>query len=127
MKSSIQITKAIARVTNPHRYSLWRRGVLLILLALACFALSPAARAVNPAPDGGYPGENTAEGDSALFNLDTSQGFNNTAVGYQALFNSSTGGENTATGNHALFTNTTGASNTATGDRALYKIGRAHV
>jgi len=29
------------------------------------------AKAVNPLPDGGYPGNNAAEGDSALFNLTT--------------------------------------------------------
>ena len=33
-----------------------------ILLVLACFALAPTAQAVVPAPDGGYPGGNTAEG-----------------------------------------------------------------
>ena len=38
-------------------------SVFLIAFGLACFGLSPAARAVTPAPDGGYPGENTAEGD----------------------------------------------------------------
>ena len=35
------------------------------------FALSPTARAVTPAPDGGYPNNNTAEGDNALFSLTT--------------------------------------------------------
>jgi hypothetical protein len=33
-----------------------------ILLALGFLALSPVAQAVVPAPDGGYPGGNTAEG-----------------------------------------------------------------
>ncbi len=55
------------------------------LFALAFFALSPAALAVTPAPDGGYPNANTAEGDDALFNLTT--GDDNTASGYQALYN----------------------------------------
>jgi hypothetical protein len=32
----------------------------LAAIALACFALSPTARAVNPPPDGGYPDGNTA-------------------------------------------------------------------
>lgn len=54
---------------------------LLIPLAVACFALLPTAQAVTPAPDGGYSGHNTAEGDNALFNLDTSQGLGNTAIG----------------------------------------------
>ena len=39
---------------------------VLIVLTLACFALSPGARAVDPPPDGGYPGDNTAEGEDAL-------------------------------------------------------------
>ena len=43
--------------------------VILIPLVLVCLALSPTARAVTPAPDGGYPGHNTAEGTDALFNL----------------------------------------------------------
>ena len=34
----------------------------LALFALACFALSPTVRAVDPPPDGGYGGQNTAEG-----------------------------------------------------------------
>src|SRR2546430_4561516 len=45
------------------------RAFPLIPFVLACFALSPLARAVLPAPDGGYPGNNTAEGTDALFNL----------------------------------------------------------
>jgi hypothetical protein len=42
-----------------------------ILLVLVCFALSSTARAVVPPPDGGYPGNNTAEGDNALLSLTT--------------------------------------------------------
>jgi hypothetical protein len=53
---------------------------VLITLALICFALLQKAQAVNPPPDGGYPGGNTAEGQNALLNL-TSGGFN-TAVGF---------------------------------------------
>jgi hypothetical protein len=92
----------------------------LLLVALASLALSPIARAVTPAPDGGYPGNNTAEGDNALFSLDTSQGIDNTAIGFDALFASTTGGYNTATGFQALFANTTGGDNTATGLQALF-------
>src|ERR1700730_8341371 len=66
-----------------------RRGLLFIPLVLCCFALPPAVRAVSPPPDGGYPGQNTAEGDSALFSLTT--GGNNTAVGFNALFANTTG------------------------------------
>jgi uncharacterized coiled-coil protein SlyX len=93
---------------------------LLIPLALTCFALSPAARAVTPAPDGGYPGNNTAEGTDALFSLDTSLGVNNTALGFDALYNDTTGGGNTGVGAFAVFTNQVGNSNTAVGNAALF-------
>ena len=53
----------------------WWPGFILIPLVLACFALSPTAQGqLSPPPDGGYPNDNTAEGDDALFSLDTSQG-----------------------------------------------------
>src|SRR5947199_148288 len=96
------------------------RAFLLIPCALACFALSPTVRAVDPPSDGGYPGFNTAEGDDALFNLDTSQGTNNTAIGFAALFSSTTGISNTAVGFDALYSNTIGAVNTATGSSAPF-------
>jgi hypothetical protein len=35
-------------------------------ITLTCFALLPAAQALTPAPDGGYPNHNTAEGKDAL-------------------------------------------------------------
>src|SRR6478672_10130475 len=96
-----------------------RLGFLLIGLglALACFALSPTLRAVNPPPDGGYPNQNTAEGENALFSLTT--GSNNTATGFSALYSNTSGSGNTATGVNALFFNTTGFNNTATGSSAL--------
>jgi len=74
--------------TSPATNSINRsplRAFLLIPLVLGCIALSPTALAVTPAPDGGYPNGNTAEGDDALFSLDTSQGFSNTAIGFDAL------------------------------------------
>jgi hypothetical protein len=86
---------------------------LLITLTLLCFALSPTAQAVSPAPDGGYPGGNTAEGQNALFSL-TSGGYN-TAVGFFSLRSNATGQFNTATGAGALLSNTTGPGNTAAG------------
>ena len=111
-----------------------RLAVLLIPIVFACFALSPTAQAVSPKPDGGYPGGNTAEGQSALFSL-TTGGFN-TALGFLSLrsnatgqFNTATGAgallantadENTATGAAALLSNTTGPSNTANGAFALF-------
>jgi hypothetical protein len=44
---------------------------VLIALALGCFALSPTALAVTPAPDGGYPNQNTAQDDDALYSNTT--------------------------------------------------------
>ena len=95
-----------------------RRGFLLLPLVLAWFALSPAARAVLPAPDGGYSGNNTAEGTDALFSL--TFGTDNTATGFDALYSNTTGNNNTATGVDALHSNTTGSDNTANGLAALY-------
>jgi hypothetical protein len=99
------------------------------------------AQAVSPAPDGGYAGGNTAEGQNALLSL--SSGTYNTAVGFLSLksdtagqFNTATGAgallsnlgdsnsgagvENTATGAGALLSNTTGCCNTASGAFALF-------
>jgi hypothetical protein len=107
---------------------------LLITLVLLCFGLLPTTQAVVPAPDGGYPGQNTAEGQSALLHLAggtyntalgwSSLGFNvtssfNTAIGAGTLL-ANIGDENTATGAGALLSNITGASNTANGAFALF-------
>src|ERR1700675_1755444 len=92
----------------PRTQAMWIiRGFLFIplVLALAWLALSPTARAVDPPPDGGYPIQNTAEGDDALFSLTT--GVDNTAIGFQALYSNTEGAGNTAIGFHALFSNTT--------------------
>ena len=100
-----------------------RNGFALLALALTCFALSPTVRAqLSPAPDGGYPNQNTAEGEDALFSLTT--GDNNTAVGFNALHSLATGSqlpasEATAVGSLALFNDTTGY-NTAFGFSALF-------
>jgi hypothetical protein len=89
----------------------------LIPVILAGLALLPIAQAVVPPPDGGYAGNNTAEGDDALFSLTT--GTENTALGFGALYSNTTGDSNTATGSLALFSNTTGIRNTANGFVAL--------
>lgn len=101
---------------------------------MVAFGFMSIAHAVVPAPDGGYPGQNTAEGQSALLHLVggtyntavgwSSLGFNvignlNTAVGAGVLlFN--TADENTATGVAALLSNTTANGNTAYGAFALF-------
>ena len=95
-----------------------RRAFVLIPIVLASFGLSLTAQAVNPAPDGGYPGNNTAEGTSALFNL--TSGTNNTADGFGTLFHTTYGFKNTASGSQALFNNTNGFVSTADGFQALY-------
>jgi len=97
-----------------------RSAFILVALTLGVFAFAsaPTAFGVVPAPDGGYPGGNTAEGDIALFSLTT--GANNTAIGQGALFSNTTGSNNTANGVDALGDNTTGSFNTANGFVALF-------
>jgi Collagen triple helix repeat (20 copies) len=113
-----QKTITLSLRNSIRRSPLRRRFLLLPLLLGLSFALLPAARAqLSPAPDGGYPGGNTAEGDNALFSL--AGGNSNTAIGFQTLFNNTTGTENTATGPNSLFFNTTGNDNTANGLSAL--------
>ena len=91
-------------------------ALLLIQLVLVS-AILPMAQAVVPAPDGGYPGGNTAEGQAALFSL-TIGGFN-TGVGYLSLRSNTTGSLNTAIGAGTLLANTTASENTAIGAGAL--------
>jgi hypothetical protein len=111
-----------------------RTPAILITFALVCFGLVQNTQAVVPAPDGGYPGGNTAEGQEALLSL--TSGLYNTAAGLWAL-RAVTGGslntaigagallvntanENTAIGAGALLSNTAGAQNTATGESVLF-------
>ena len=111
-----------------------RSAIILIALTLVAFVPAQKTQALNPPPDGGYPGGNTAEGQSALLNL--TSGTFNTAIGFLSLsglkegnFNTGLGAgtllfnvadENTATGAGALLSNTTGNSNTANGAFALF-------
>jgi hypothetical protein len=111
-KTTIPLTRnSINR--SPLRY-----GLFLIPLVLVAFELSPTAQAqLSPPPDGGYAGDNTAEGTDALFSLTT--GTENTAIGFDALNSNTTGDSNTATGSIALSSNTTGVRNTANGFATL--------
>ena len=93
-----------------------RLGLLLVLLALACFALSTQARAA--CEDACLAGFNTVQGDNALLNLTT--GFSNTAFGANALLSMTSASGNTAVGVDALYYDTTGYVNTAVGDTALF-------
>jgi trimeric autotransporter adhesin len=112
------------------------RNIILttILFTLGCFALPQGTQAVSPAPDGGYPGGNTAEGQNALLTLSTGQ--YNTAIGIFSLLSltdssfctgvgagallANTSGRNTATGAGALLSNIAGTNNTANGTFALF-------
>jgi hypothetical protein len=90
--------------------------ISLIVALIVCLGTLQNAQAVSPPPDGGYPGGNTAEGQSALFSLSTG-GFN-TAVGFFSLRSDTAGAFNTAVGAVALFANTD-SDNTAIGAEAL--------
>jgi hypothetical protein len=93
-------------------------SVFLVAFGLACFALLPQTQAVSPAPDGGYPGANTAEGSNALLSL--TSGINNTAIGSAALLHDTSGSYNVGVGSSALALNTTGSYNMAIGAEALF-------
>ena len=58
-------------------------AVFLVVLGFVWFGLLPTAQAVVPPPDGGYPGGNTAERNTALRDLTT--GTFNMAVGLFSL------------------------------------------
>ena len=103
-------------ISNPINDSLLRGTLILIPVVLMCVALLPGAQAVVPAPDGGYPNGNTAEGTKALFSLTT--GSANTAVGWFSLESHTTGSFNTGVGAGTLVLNS-GDENTATGVGAL--------
>src|SRR6266446_7254042 len=102
---------------NSHMGSYYlRKSAVIPLLAWA--SLCSSVLAVDPAPDGGYQIQNTAEGENALFSVNTS-GKNNTAIGFQALYNTTSGNENTGVGSQALLNNTTGGGNNCLGAFSL--------
>ena len=83
-----------------------------LILALACFGLSPTAQAQRSSIG------NTATGTGALQNNTT--GSYNTATGYRALFSNTSGTSNVGEGAYALGDNTTGDANIAIGSSALF-------
>jgi len=93
-------------------------AVCFVALGFTWLVPSGTVKAVNPPPDGGYPGHNTAEGEEALFKLKTTAK-DNTAIGSHALFSTTTGNDNTAIGSFALNANITGSRNTGTGSGSL--------
>jgi hypothetical protein len=116
MNRLIQFKTKTSPITNSmNRSSLWR-GFVLIASTLACFALSPQARAV--CQDACLTNNNTVQGDDALISL--TNGYSNTAIGFNALFSNTSGGGNTACGDQALHDNIIGGGNTAVGDQALF-------
>jgi hypothetical protein len=128
MKTLIISNSSLLSIRRP------RAAFILIALTLMGFVLAAKTQALNPPPDGGYPGGNTAEGQGALLNL-TSGTFNtavgflslrsdiennfNTAVGAGSLFANTAADDNTAIGAGALLSNTIASDNTATGAFAL--------
>jgi hypothetical protein len=107
--------------TLPLKHSMnstpYQLGLLLIPLVLACFGLSPQARAT--CQEGcDTVNLNTFLGEDALTNDTT--GHQNTAMGYKALYSNTLGSQNTAIGAYSLFTAPVGNSNTAIGNAALF-------
>jgi Chaperone of endosialidase len=128
MKTVITSNSSILTILRP------RSVFILIGLALMALVLAQRTQAVNPSPDGGYAGGNTAEGQDALLNLtsgtfntavglislrDIKKGNLNTALGAGTLFVNGAD-ENTATGAGALLSNTNGSPNTANGAFTLF-------
>ena len=113
-----------------------RISILIVAAVFAWFGLCSASNTfgVVPAPDGGYSGGNTAEGENALLSL--TNGLYNTGTGLFSLLSvtsgslntadgagtllSNTADQNTAIGAGALLSNSTGEGNTANGAFALF-------
>ncbi|MGB9474852.1 MAG: tail fiber domain-containing protein [Candidatus Udaeobacter sp.] len=120
----------------PEENAMQRICILIVAAVFAWFGLcaAPNTFAVVPAPDGGYSGGNTAEGQNALLGL--TDGLYNTGTGLFSLLSLTSGSlntadgagtllsniadQNTATGAGALLNNSTGEDNTANGAFALF-------
>jgi len=101
MNQPIEFKTTIPFITKSTMHSCAAPPCGIIAVLLVCFAFFQNGHAVNPPPDGGYPGGNTAEGQNSLLNL--TSGTFNTAVGFLSLGNDAAGQLNTAVG--ALFAN----------------------
>jgi len=97
-----------------------KKATPLFLVLLLFFGLSSAAQVLPPPPpsDGGYPGDNTAEGENALFSL--TGGTFNTAVGLFSLRTNTEGNLNTGVGAGTILANT-GLQNPAIGAGAVFR------
>src|ERR1700680_4254777 len=106
-------------------------SVCLFLATMAVIGLSatPSWGQQPPDPTSSDSFGNTAGGSNALMSNtpDTSgnstDGYYNTAFGFQALVNNTVGQGNTASGFDALASNTSGKHNTASGSFALLSSG----
>jgi hypothetical protein len=104
----------LTKTNSIHRSPL-QRGLLLIPLLLACFALLPRVQA---APDpAAPPPSNTRDGQGSMAHIST--GINNSAFGTYALNKLTIGNNNAAQGNSALFSDVDGTGNTGLGVLAL--------
>src|SRR5260370_29622951 len=68
--------RALPRVNPPGetkkgKINMKRQHLIHILMGIACIGLLAKVEAVVPAPDGNYPGGNTAEGQKTLFSFPT--------------------------------------------------------
>ncbi len=125
MTYSYLTIKSLAYMKKSPR--LWQgRRFLLVVSAgagLACLSLIQPARAVSPPPDGGYANDNTAEGENALFDLDTNTSTDNTAVGFLAMSETDTNASfNTAVGSQAMEFGFQAFANTGIGFSALFQV-----
>src|SRR5262245_53672488 len=103
-------TSRIRNSVNPSHVRL-----AILLIALACFALAPQARAT--CQEGCLANQNTVLGGDALLNPTGNQ---NTAIGFNALLSNTSGSSNSSTGVASLYSNTSGSFNTSTGVASLY-------
>src|SRR4051812_33143659 len=92
-----------------HLFRIIHRHLLLAIFLLLPFAVSLAAR----------PQSDTLLGKDALHNGATT-GTDNTAIGFESMYNDTAGGQNSGLGSQTLRANTTGEANSATGMQALF-------